>query len=139
LPTGCGIRRLRRRHLDASKGETRPGEQVAEGIAEGLCTDRNCKGNEHDQHGVFGSGGAALITTKSTGQTVHFNILLQGVTLWPVCAKGDHSRHSASSQTNPVAVSGLSCRRQKSAFCDLFYSIVREREAAAAGNAVAKI
>ena len=79
-PTGCGIRRLQRGYRDASKGGTRPREQVAEVAAEGLCSDRNCKGNEHEQHGVFCSGGTALITQKATGQTVHFNFLLQGVT-----------------------------------------------------------
>ena len=97
--------------------------------------DRNCKGNEHDQHGIFGSGGTTFVTTKATGQTVHFNFLLQGVTLWPVCAKGDHSRHSASSQTNPVAVSGLSGRRQKSAFCDYFIRLCAMGTRPAAGNA----
>jgi hypothetical protein len=76
LPTGCGVRRLWRRHLDASKGVTRPGEQVAEGVAERLCTNRNCKGNEHDQHGIFGSSGTALVATKAPGQMC-INFLLQ--------------------------------------------------------------
>src|ERR1700746_1678435 len=50
----------------------------------------------------------------------------QGSDPWPVCAKGDHSRHSASSQTDPVAVSGLSGCRHKSAFCDFFFILYAE-------------
>ena len=50
-------------------------------------------------------------------------------------AKGDHSRHAASCQTNPVAVSGLSSRRQKSAFYDYFIRLCAMGTRPAAGNA----
>src|SRR5260370_21437108 len=67
--------RLRCGKRDAGKSGADGFEQIGEVVAKRLCTDCNCEGNEHDQHGVFGSGGAALFTTKATDQTLHLNFL----------------------------------------------------------------
>ena len=70
----CGMRRLGVGNLDVGESGADGFEQSGEVVAERLCTYCNCKGNKHDQHGVFGSGGAALVTTQATGQAVHFQL-----------------------------------------------------------------
>jgi hypothetical protein len=47
-------------------------------VAEGLGADCDGEGNEHDQHGVFGSGSTTLVMPKASCQSEHLHFLLLG-------------------------------------------------------------
>src|SRR5689334_25363964 len=67
----CSVWRLGGRNRDARQSGSNRLEEIVEVIAERLCADRNSEGDEHDQHGIFGSCSAALVMTKATGQSEH--------------------------------------------------------------------
>ena len=77
------LRPLQRRRLwsgDSDAGESSANrlEQVGKIITERLRTDRDRESYKYYQHRIFGGRGAAVILTKATDQTGHFNFLLLG-------------------------------------------------------------
>src|SRR6516225_8506319 len=64
-----------RRQLDLRNFGADVAEQGADVLPEGVRTDRDGEGDEHDQQGIFGRRGAPFIPSKTIDQPAHIVLL----------------------------------------------------------------
>ena len=99
--------------VEARDGRADGSEPRVETAAKRLRTSGDGEGNEHDEHGVFGSCGTALIAEKAIDQIEHLTVSLDkcSAALSPVNVTCDC--RAADAQSNHLPSTHCSMGRQK--------------------------